>query len=85
MNTHVISSVFMSSPICVLAHCGGMLSEVTGQFGIFDVDLDGLYEENLDCRWYISGTNHRAFVQLSIVIMDIEFWDICHDKLQVTF
>ena len=63
--------------------CGGYLTTPTGSFGSVDGDSDGLYENNLDCRWNIFGGDNKV-IQLSILGMDIEQEPSCrYDYIKV--
>ena len=64
--------------------CGGNLTAISGQFGIFDDDKDGLYSEELNCKWYIT-VNEQTVVRLFIDMMDIDSRHFCIDKLQVSY
>ena len=64
--------------------CGGYLLTPTGSFGSVDGDGDGLYENNLDCRWNIFGGDNKV-IQLTIQPgMDLEQEASCrYDFLKV--
>ncbi|XP_013388746.1 cubilin-like [Lingula anatina] len=63
--------------------CGGFLNGTQGRFGSFDIDGDGLYEDNLNCVWQIVGQDNKV-LNLTFEPMDIEADNTCdYDYLEV--
>ncbi|KAJ8306830.1 hypothetical protein KUTeg_014914, partial [Tegillarca granosa] len=51
--------------------CGGVLNGTSGRFSSVDGDGDGLYENNLNCKWIIFVGDNKL-VRLTIEDMEIE-------------
>ena len=57
----------------LIQQCGTELHvvEETGWLASVDSDLDGFYDNNLNCSWLIIADNHPT-LRLEVLYMDIE-------------
>ena len=63
--------------------CGGILNSTTDKLTSLDLDKDGLYDRNLDCRWNIVVGENKIII-LTVEGFDIEDHPTCdYDYLEV--
>ena len=58
--------------------CGGILTEPTGKISSINRDWDGLYDDDLFCRWLIVAEK-GSLVELSFRNFDLEDTFSCTD------
>ena len=59
---------------------------LSGRFGPDDIDLDGLYDNNLNCTWDLNVRSNDGLVQVYITDMDIQQSQDCQlDYVEVGF
>ena len=67
----------------VLEKCGAVMNSTTGGLMSPDMDEDGNYDYNADCRWTIYA-NENTMIELKIYSTDIEESNSCkYDFLKV--
>ena len=64
--------------------CGGTLSEFPGWIASPDQDMDGAYDFNTECKWFIQ-VNHGKVIQLEILYIYLPFPDKCSIDELVSF
>jgi hypothetical protein len=63
--------------------CGGILNSTTDKITSLDLDKDGLYDRNLDCRWNIVVGENKVII-FTVEGIDIEYHPTCdYDYLEV--
>lgn len=62
---------FSSLSLGVQHGCGGILNQTSGVLRSFDVNGDGSYENNVDCRWTIFVSPNKQ-VWLNFTDFDVE-------------
>ena len=66
--------------------CVYLKNGLSGRFGPDDIDLDGLYDNNLNCTWDLNVRSNDGLVQIYITDMDIQHSENCQlDYVEVGF